>query len=123
MKVRVEAVCELLLNGYTRAYILDYAEDHWKVAERQVDEYIALATLKIEEITTNSAENCLAIITSNLWSLYRRWVKREPGNARMILLDLAKLRGLDRIQLDIKVDRPLKDLSNEELAKAIADHA
>lgn len=119
MRVRIKSVQKLLLRGHTRSYLLEYGADKWQIGDRQVDEYIKIATDEIDEINKNSAEHNLALITSNLWKLYRRQLKKEPGSARGILLDIAKLRGLDRIDINLHVERPLKDLSDDQLTAAL----
>lgn len=117
---RVFVVQELLLDGRTRSFILRYGEVNWKLSTRQMDEYIRLATLEIEEANLGSAERNLALITGNLWDLVRENRIDTPNVSRQALMDIAKLRGLDQVDINLHIERPLKDVSDDELAAAAA---
>ena len=120
---RLTEIQELLLDGHTRHKILQYGSK-WKVSNRTVDEYIAQATALLKEINQASVQDNLAIITANQWKLYRSSVK--DGNlatARQILMDLAKLRGLEHQTINhiIQDTRELADLSDADLEKMLED--
>lgn len=119
LSVRLEQVTELLLDGHSRTHIQRASAEAWGLSTRQIDEYIRLATEEIEEINQASIEKHLALITRNLWSIYRSTRATEPSTARMALMDIAKLRGLDKTELTLKVIRKHKDATDDELAKAI----
>lgn len=123
IKTRIAQVRELLLSGHTRSHILELGKENWDLADRQIDEYIQKATLEIEEVNKASAENMMACITSDLWILYRNNFRTNPGLARGILLDIARLRGLDKLELTVNLKREHKDATEEELSKAVANHA
>jgi len=123
VKTRVEEVIELLLEGRTRSFIIRYGAENWQLAARQVDQYIHEATEEIGEVTKNTAEKTISLLTSSLWSLYRNNKVWHPATARAALMDIAKLHGLDRIDINLHVDRPLKDVSDNELSAIISGSA
>lgn len=109
----------MLLDGRTRSDVLRHAEQAWDISERQADEYIRQATAAIDEANAATTEHHLALITSNLWGLYRSQIKKAPGQARQVLLDIAKLRGLENNNMTVRIERPHKEASDEELAAVI----
>lgn len=114
---RVNRVRALLLQGHTRPQILRHALSAWNVGERQADNYIAEASKEIEAINLNSAERNMALVTSNLWRIYRKNLASSPGLARQALMDIAKLRGLEKEDITVTI-RGHKDASDEEITKA-----
>lgn len=119
LQLRVRKVQKLLLGGRTRGYIIGFAAENWQIGERQVDEYLQLATAELDEANKTSAERNIALITANLWRLFREQVKNSPAIARQALMDIAKIRGLDRLDINLHVDRPLEELSDKDLEKAL----
>ena len=118
---RVTEVQKLLLNGYTRPYIAEMALRKWDLALRMTDEYIKRATENIKAINQTVREDNLALVTTNLWDLFRNCKDRgEYGEARKAIMDIAKLRGLDIQVVEHFVnERPLESLSDEELNKVL----
>ncbi len=122
INLRILKVQKLLLRGHGRPYIIRFAAKTWNISDRQTDDYITKASEEINEINKGCAEHNLAVITSNLWSMYRTYLKKkETANARTILLDIAKLRGLDRIDINLRVERPYKDVKDAELFAIVGD--
>lgn len=114
---RVSEVQALLLQGLTRSYILRYASK-WKVSDRQVDDYIRMATEMIKEVNTATLQDNMGVITANLWGLFR--TARTANNvaeAHKILVSIAKLKGLDQSIVNhiIEDKRELADMSDQEL--------
>lgn len=122
---RVTEVQKFLLNGYTRGYIVEYAERVWNIENRQADSYIAKATETINEINLVQRDENLANITTNLWELFRNAKNNnEVDLARKIIMDIAKLRGLDEQTLNHFVsERPLKDIPLEDIKAALKARA
>lgn len=116
---RVIAVLELLLQGYSRSHVVRHGATAWKVGARQVDNYIQAANKEIDEANANSAERNLALITSNLWNLYRTNNYLHPSTARLALMNIAKLRGVDKLDFSGSFERPLKDMTDEDLNAAL----
>jgi hypothetical protein len=119
---RVAEVKEQLLQGHTRAFIVQAGSKKWGITERQVDDYIAKAKEIINEINIiNTVEN-MGIISSNMWKVYREALQANDTRLMLdTLREIGKLRGLynDKITMYIDSERPLKDLSDEDLDKII----
>jgi len=119
---KVCGVADLLLEGRTRSYILEFVEATYKLKRGSADELIAEATKRIQEINMNTLETNLATITNNQWDLYRKAVKE--GNltvARQLLMDMAKLRGLESSNINVVIEkRELQEMSDEELDKMLS---
>lgn len=114
---RVSEVQTLLLDGYTRSTILQYASK-WLVSDRMVDEYIAQANVNIKEVSKAGLENDLAIIVSAMWDTFRRAkAAGNIGEMRQTLTALAKLKGLDESTVNHIIDdkRELQDMSDADL--------
>lgn len=119
VSVRIAEVTRMLLSGKSRAEIVEYALETWSVKTRQADEYIATATSRIEEANKNEAPRNLALITAALWDIAAGNRISEPDVSRKALMDIAKLRGLDREELNVNV-RHHKDADDSELERAAA---
>lgn len=119
MDLRVAEVTRFLLAGHTRSHIIRILGKDWDVGPRQIDEYIHQASENIKEVTKCTAERTLAVLTTNLWTLYRRNRKENPALARQTLMDIAKLHGLEKMNLTLHLERPLKEESDESLLKAL----
>lgn len=114
---RVSEVQALLLQGFTRSYIIQYGSK-WKITDRQVDDYIKMATEMIKEVNTATLQDNMGVITANLWDLFR--TARTANNvaeAHKILVSIAKLKGLDQSVVNhiIEDKRELADMSDQEL--------
>lgn len=114
---RVSEVVDLLLDGRTRSFILQYATNsNWGISDAQVDKYIGEANKQISEVNQGSIEESLALIMTNLLDLYRSHKKSSPDLARKIMMDIAKLRGLDQNTVLLKVEaRDLESTSDADL--------
>lgn len=116
---RITDVEEWLLQGLTRSQVLKRAKG-WGVCDRQIDDYIATAKDAIKEINAANRDENMGLITTNLWDLFRFQRLNDPGEARKILMDIAKLRGLEETTIQHFVnERPLIDVSDEELDKIL----
>lgn len=116
---RVETVQKMLLEGQSRGAILRHAAQAWEIGDRQVDQYIHEASAWIDEANQNTAERNLALITTNLWEMFREHKIFTPNVARQALMDVARLRGLDKVDIDLNIIRTHKDASDEDLDKAL----
>ena len=120
METRIAEIKNLLLEGHTRPHILRYGASSWDLSVRQIDKYIQAATAEILEISKNTTEKTLSLLTSNLWELYRVHRTQKPALARMTLMSIGKLNGLDRMDVTVHFDRPNKEATDEEVAAAAA---
>lgn len=121
---RVNEVSNLLLVGYTRSYILRYAEK-WKVSDSMVDQYISKAWQNIKEINELTLQDNLSMITNQLWDLYRQnRLENNLQEAHKNLVALAKIKGLEvhTINHVIEDQREFEKLTNEELDQLIEDN-
>lgn len=115
---RVSEVQALLLQGYTRSHIVQYGANSWNLAERQIDDYIAMARVNIQEVSMAGLKDDLATIISAMWDTFRRAViQNNVGEQRQTLMAIAKLKGLDETRINHVIDdkRQLAGLSDQEL--------
>ncbi len=116
---RVKEVQDWILLGYTRWEIIQNAAK-WNAGDRTIDEYISRAREMVLEINRVSIEVTSGQIVKNYWKLYRAAIgTRNLTLASSILEKIAKVRGLDKLTLVVEGERPLKDLSDEELEKIL----
>ena len=118
---RVTEVQALLLQGFTRCYLLQYGAK-WKISPRQMDEYISMATIQIKEINMLSIQDNMALISSNLWDLFRVAGKdNNRSEQHKILMSIAKIRGIDQHAIThiIEDRRELESLSDLELEQLL----
>lgn len=94
---RVTQIVELLLNGVSRAQILQFAaKSGWKVADRSVDDYIAAATEQIKTSAAYDRDYEIAKAKERLEYLYQtNMIKQDHREARMVIKAQAELMGLD----------------------------
>lgn len=114
---RISEVQELILLGHTRSSILQLTTKY-RVSDRMIDDYISKAKANISEVNSLTLQDNLATIVSNQWLLYRAAIASKNLHlARQILMDVAKVRGLDQQTINHVVNdqRELADLSNAEL--------
>lgn len=122
---RVSEIQSLLLQGYTRSFIVQYCAK-WGIAERQVDAYIAQATINIKEVSKAGLESDLAVLISAMWDTFRRAViANNVGEQRQTLMAIAKLKGLDETRINHVIDdkRQLAGLSDQELDSILEQDA
>lgn len=110
--MRVREILDLILIGTTRTEILRYCTNRsWGVQPRQIDIYIAQAKAEISEINKVTATETLEMIVRNLWSLYKRSIDKDDiANARGILIEIAKMKGLAQETVTHIIHRPKEDL-------------
>lgn len=114
---RIQQVFQWNLVAYSRREIQQFAaEAGWGVEERQIDTYIAEAKKRLVERNQDTQAEDLSRILSLYWELYR---EAEPRDRPLILRDISKLKGLDQVNVNVKFDRPLKDVTDEELAAGL----
>jgi hypothetical protein len=120
---RVNKVSELLLDGFSRSDIIQYASNEkWELSNRQVDDYIQKATHLYESEVVVDREKIYKAHIRKREKLFKAAVK--VGNLKVaasILNDLAKIDGsaIDRKELNIKGNLGTHDLSDEDLDKMI----
>lgn len=121
---RVSEIQGLILDGYTKTHLVRYGSSKWKVSERQVEDYISMARKVLAETNQATLEDNLALVTSNLWELFR--ANKASGNiteCHKILMSLAKIRGLDQSTINhvIEDKRELSEMSDEQLDQILEE--
>ena len=117
---RTEEVYKLLIRGYRRYQIIQYASD-WGISERQIDTYIAKANIKLEEASEVVRNKELGKAITRLNELYKE--SFEEGNfkdCKDIQKEINTLLGLaeaTKLQIDAKVEEAvdLSKLDTEQL--------
>jgi hypothetical protein len=117
LATRVGEILLLLANGYTRSYIMQYSSK-WNICDRQVDDYIAMANKELKEINALTVQDNLAIITHNLWDVFREARKANNlAEQHKVLVSIAKLKGLEQHTVNhiIEDKRELSGITDAEL--------
>lgn len=98
VEMRTAKVAELLVNGWSRARICEYAREtaHWNVGDAQVDRYVAKARERIQADCSCDRKASYALAEARLEALYGKAV--ESGDLRLalsIVKEQRALQGLD----------------------------
>lgn len=118
---RIKEVKEWLLLGYTRSEVLQLSSK-FKVSDRMVDEYIKQARDQIREVNQLETKDMLDELVASQRVLYRAAIAtKDLKLARQILMDIAKLRGLDQTTVNVNVqrDEDLMKMSDDDLDKIL----
>ena len=97
VELRTAKVAELLIDGWSRARICEYARNQqWNVSEGQIDRYIASARERIKANCSKDTEEKCALAEARLEALYGKAV--EAGDLRLalnVVKEQRALQGLD----------------------------
>ncbi len=94
---RVKLVIDLILDGLSRYEIVQYGSEKWKITNRQVDDYIAYATKRIDRMAEKAEQKAFNRIRVRLERQYRRSIQKDDGRLTIIILDrMCRLYGLDQ---------------------------
>ena len=97
VELRTAEVAELLVNGWSRARICEYARNQrWGVSDGQIDRYIASARDRIKAGCSKDTEAKCALAEARLEQLYGKAV--EAGDLRLalnVVKEQRALQGLD----------------------------
>lgn len=118
----VDAVKTWLLDGRCRTEIIEYVRNSFFLERAQADNLIADAKKEIREASQGTIEESAEVLMACFWDVYRK-AKDNPDNyfGLQALKEMARLKGLDTINIFIKEDRLPKDISCETLVDLI-DH-
>ena len=75
-KFRVDAVYGHLCNGWSRGQILQFSAEEWGISERQADQYIQDARVKIDQDCNLSRQAFLAECLERLRNYEQQAAKR-----------------------------------------------
>ena len=93
---RVSEIKNLLTQGYTRSHIIQYGSK-WSVSDRQIDDYISMATIQIKEHNAYTYQENVTIVTDALWDVYRASRAANDRKAALTALSqIAKIKGLEQ---------------------------
>lgn len=115
-EMRVNAVKQMILQGYTRSTIIRYCKETYNVKEDATDFYIRDAKKIIKEdfAALNDPETLVSTIYGRLEDLFQK--NEEIGDyreQRNILKDIRDLLGVDKVtrkEIDINVEaKPTKE--------------
>lgn len=128
-EMRVNAVKQMILQGYTRSSIIKYCQENYKVEINTVDIYMMDAKKIIKEDfnALNDPETLVATIYGRLEDLFQKNEEvADYKEQRAVIKDIRDLLGVDRAQkIDVKVEntksipvvtqdgRTLEDVINE----------
>lgn len=94
-KRRIKAVSKLLLNGASRADILQYAIESWNISEPQTDKYIASANKGFAQSAVFSSDEQIGIAINRLNRLYMYHLEnKDYRDALTVQKEINKLFGL-----------------------------
>lgn len=126
----------MLLADKSRSEILAHCRKKWDLRRASGDGLIRKANVMIREDIESMRESKLTSILKKQENLFERIIEDRPqskegiglpnyGAARQVLMDIAKLMGLETVKISIKpeADDETKDLSDEELDKIIEGNA
>ena len=96
---RVNTVYKLLVDGKSRADIIQFGSEEWQVSDRQIDTYIADARVKIEHDCTISRQEFLAETIVGLRSIRQQAERRGQLQVAVNSMRLmTELVGIDKQQ-------------------------
>jgi len=118
---RVLEIVKQMVRGARRYDIMQYVTDEakWGVNERQIDNYIAKAKIKLKEVSKEKLdiEEEFGLAIYQLSDLYKKaYEAKEYNVARMIRRDLSSLTGIDKFEVKIVTTG---DMAQEEIIKEL----
>ena len=110
LRNRLLIVYKMVIEGYSKANIVRYGSEKWKIGERQIEDYLFKVKDKIKETYSNPyKESILNTHLAQLDDLYRKSYEFEDfKECRAILESRGKLLGLNEPE---KIDLSTKDIT------------
>jgi hypothetical protein len=115
-EMRVNAVKQMILQGYTRSTIIGYCRENYQVKEDATDLYIrdAKAIIKEDFNALNDPETLVATIYGRLEDLFQKNEEiSDYREQRNVLKDIRDMLGIDKATkqtIDLSVDaKPTKE--------------
>lgn len=120
--MHIEAVKEWILEGRCRTEILGFVGNTFNLGRAQTDYLIADARKEIREANQGTLEESAEVLMACFWDVYRKSKNSPDHNFGFYAIrEMARLKGLDSINVFIKEDRLPKDVECETLVDLI-DH-
>jgi len=96
IELRVQTVIKMTIQGYSRAEIVRYGSNKWKIGDRQMDDYVAKAKDGIKEIASPDKDDQRAKSIARKEDLYQKAYKNSDwARCESVSNSLDKLLGLN----------------------------
>lgn len=122
---RVSTVLGLLMTGYSRRHILQYAAEktNWAVATRMIDKYIAAANAEIKAIGRADRETEMVKTHQRLHELYMRCLRiQDYKTCLAVQKEIALLYGLhEPVRVEVEMVHQLGDTIAGLLRAVVTD--
>jgi hypothetical protein len=93
---RINTVYLLVLQGFVRKQIIQYAAENWEVGERQVDTYLAKARELYKKNASEDFEGKKHEILTQYYDLYRKNYELEDyKECKGVLKEIAAVLGIE----------------------------
>lgn len=98
---RIADVSEMLIEGRSRGFIVQFGSDNWNIGERQVDKYISKAREVVKGGVIRNLEFDYAKAVRRYESLYQKAMENEDYRlALSVNKEIVNLQGLSKIQIE-----------------------
>lgn len=98
---RIEKTSQLMIDGKSRADIIQFSSENWKIGERQVDKYIAKAREFIQSEITRNIEFDYAKSIKRYENLYQKAIEcKDYKLALSVNKEISNLQGLSKVQIE-----------------------
>ena len=135
LEERVREVYTLLLSNLNRSGIQEHCRKKWGIQRAAVDNLISKANAIIRADLEASKDSILISLLEKQNRLYEKIIEDRPiskegqglpnyGAARQVLMDIAKLTGLETTKVSVSVadhDEETKELSESDLDQILGD--
>lgn len=117
-KRRVSQIYALLMQGYQRKKITEYAFKHWGIKERQADEYTKKAKLLVQDDFDDNIEYKRTEILAQYYDLYNKNYEEENyQECRNVLKQISDVLGVSVADIKVKKDNVININLKEVLPK------
>lgn len=119
-RAHIDAVKAWILEGRCRTEIVEYVRNEFLLERAQADSLMASARKEIREASAGTIEESAETLMACFWDVYRK-AKDDAGTyyGLQALKEMARLKGLDTVNIFIKEDRLPKDIPCETLVDLI----
>lgn len=119
-RAHLNAVKAWLLEGRCRTEIIEYVRNSFNLERAQADNLIREVKKEIREASAGTIEESAETLMACFWDVYRK-AKDDAGTyyGLQALKEMARLKGLDTVNIFIKEDRLPKDIPCETLVDLI----
>ncbi len=120
LELRIEQVYNMLIDGNTRYSIVQSGSKEWNISNRQVDDYIKLATIKIKEHAKETIEDFTNEAKAKFRKLFNIAMKnKDYHEARQIIATASDVLGYSKVKVE---HSGLINISDDEYKKMLNEH-